>query len=310
MSAVQKLKILFLAANPINTTQLRLDEELRDIKNALQLAEYRDRFEVQSVWATRIEDMRRMMLRYEPQVVHFAGHGEGGSIYLEDKSGNARAIAGDALGEFFAIFPSVQCVVLNACYSDELGDSITKAVPYVVGMQAAVQDTAAISFAVAFYDGLGAGSTYDRAFRIAVNTLKLEGSLDAVTPLLVKKDEAAGDGNSAQPGTAAPLAPPPAAPAPGAGLSITRLTGAQFKQFHEALLSAFDKPALSQMLQFEMGVNINAVAGGDNMSAIAFNLVDWAQRTGRLGELIAAADRSCAGNPEVKAFVASLQQIR
>ena len=31
----------------------------------------------------------------------------------------------------------------------------------------------------------------------------------------------------------------------------------------------------------------NAVAGGSNLSAIAFNLIDWAQRTGRLGELIA-----------------------
>ena len=52
-------------------------------------------------------------------------------------------------------------------------------------------------------------------------------------------------------------------------------------------------------------VNIAAVAGGSNLSAIAFNLIDWAQRTGRLGELIAAADRS-SKHPDIKAFVASL----
>ncbi len=32
MPADQKLKILFLAANPINTPQLRLEQELRDVK--------------------------------------------------------------------------------------------------------------------------------------------------------------------------------------------------------------------------------------------------------------------------------------
>ena len=53
MSAAQTLKILFLAANPVNTTQLRLDEELRDIKAALQMATYRDRFQLEAVSATR-----------------------------------------------------------------------------------------------------------------------------------------------------------------------------------------------------------------------------------------------------------------
>ncbi len=89
-------------------------------------------------------------------------------------------------------------------------------------------------------------------------------------------------------------------------LSITRLSGPQFKQFHEALLAAFDQESLTQMVRLEMGVNISSVAGGSNFSAVAFNLIDWAQRTGRLGELIAAAARSNGDNPEIKAFVASL----
>ena len=59
------------------------------------------------------------------------------------------------------------------------------------------------------------------------------------------------------------------------------------------------------MLRQEMDVNINSVAGGSNLSAVAFNLIDWAQRTGRLGELIAAADRF-SNQAEIKAFVASL----
>ena len=42
-----------------------------------------------------------------------------------------------------------------------------------------MEDRAAISFAVAFYDVLGAGGTYERAFRLAVNALDLEGTLQA-----------------------------------------------------------------------------------------------------------------------------------
>ena len=36
------ITILFLAANPKNTTKLRLDEEIREIDQALRLSEYRD----------------------------------------------------------------------------------------------------------------------------------------------------------------------------------------------------------------------------------------------------------------------------
>ena len=60
------------------------------------------------------------------------------------------------------------------------------------------------------------------------------------------------------------------------------------------------------MVKMEMGVNINSVAGGSNLSAVVFNLIDWAQRTGRLGELVTAAAGFNDENPELKAFVASL----
>ena len=329
MPADQKLKILFLAANPINTTQLRLEQELRDVKLALRQSRYRDQFDLQAVSAARINDMRQAMLDIEPQILHFSGHGEGGAIYLEDNAGNARPIGAAAFANFLTNFPSVQCVVLNACYSEELGAAINASVPFVVGMETAVEDEAAISFAVAFYDVLGSGGNYDRAFRLAANALELEDKLAAANPVLVKSPTAGSvpppiaipvaGATPAQPqkasGTAvtstmaqpaAPVSSPPPAAPPITPLSITRLSGPQFKQFHEALLAAFDQESLTLMVRLEMGVNINSVAGGSNFSAVAFNLIDWAQRTGRLGELITAAARSNGDNPEIKAFVALL----
>jgi hypothetical protein len=39
-------KILILSANPKNTANLRLDEEVREIKNTLQLSPNRDEFPI------------------------------------------------------------------------------------------------------------------------------------------------------------------------------------------------------------------------------------------------------------------------
>lgn len=330
MPADQKLKILFLAANPINTPQLRLDQELRDVQTALRQSRYRDQLELQAVWATRITEMRRAMLEVEPQILHFSGHGEGGAIFLEDNAGNAHPIAADAFAKFLKNFTSVKCVLLNACYSEELAAALNTCVPFVVGMETAVEDDAAITFAVAFYDGLGSGRSYESSYDIAASTLELEDKLAAVNPVLTKGPSAvsvpppitapiAAPIQPAEPAPAQPVAnqpvanqpsasapnSPPAGP-PSVPTSITRLSGPQFKQFHEALLAAFDQEALTQMVRLEMGVNISSVAGGSNFSAVAFNLIDWAQRTGRLGELITAAARSNGANPEIKAFVASL----
>jgi hypothetical protein len=38
----EKIRILFLAANPKDTTQLRLDEEIREIQAKIRAAEFRD----------------------------------------------------------------------------------------------------------------------------------------------------------------------------------------------------------------------------------------------------------------------------
>jgi len=69
------IKILFLAANPKDTSQLRLDEEMRGIDQALRQAEYRDKFEIKQHWAVRVVDLQGYFLRHKADVVHFSGHG-------------------------------------------------------------------------------------------------------------------------------------------------------------------------------------------------------------------------------------------
>ncbi|MEI2610628.1 MAG: CHAT domain-containing protein [Candidatus Promineifilaceae bacterium] len=180
-----KTTILFLTANPLDTDQLRLSAEVHDIKAALRQAEYGRRFDVQEEWAVRISDLRRALLRYadQPLILHFSGHGNAGAIYLENKIGRTQPVAAQALARFLAHFPNIQCIVLNACYSNEVGDALVTVAPCVVGMATDVTDVAAIQFAEAFYDAIGAGKSFAHTFRLAETSAEMEGILDFVRPV-------------------------------------------------------------------------------------------------------------------------------
>ncbi len=177
--------ILFLAANPIGTQPLRLDEEFREIDEGLRRAKKRDAFEMHQKWAVRPEDLRRAMLDCEPHIVHFSGHGAGqDGLFLENEQGLAQQVTAEALSDLFALFPQVECVLLNACYSEVQADAISVVVRYVIGMAHGIGDRAAIVFATAFYDALGAGKPVDFAYKFGCNALHLSGIPEHFTPVL------------------------------------------------------------------------------------------------------------------------------
>lgn len=187
-------KILILAANPKDTSRLRLDQELRDIEEGLRRAQHRDEFAFAQRLAVRPRDIQRAMLEETPQIVHFSGHGEGAEgLVFEDETGQAKLVSGAALANLFALFADpaepnpVHCVVLNGCYSAVQAEEIAEHVPYVVGMTKAVGDTAAIEFAVGFYDALGAGRTVEFAFKLGCAAIDLAGKPESATPVLINK---------------------------------------------------------------------------------------------------------------------------
>jgi hypothetical protein len=83
------------------------------------------------------------------------------------------------------------------------------------------------------------------------------------------------------------------------------LTGKQRRQLETALLSAFpSRDALTRMVAYQLDQNLAAIAGGDTLAAVVFNLVGWAHATGQIEQLIAAAQAENPGNPELRAFAA------
>ena len=185
---MSKKTVLVLGANPINTTHLRLGSEARDIENSLRRANRRDEFAVRTVLATRIQDIRREVLDLSPSIVHFCGHGVGHSgLVLENEEGEPHYVPAQALAEFFRLFAElIDCVVLNACYSELQAQAIASHIKYVVGMSNQISDDAARQFAVAFYDGIGAGRRVSFAFALARSAIRLAGLPQDHIPVLYR----------------------------------------------------------------------------------------------------------------------------
>jgi hypothetical protein len=184
-------RILILAANPRGTTRLRLDQQLREVDAGLQRARHRNQFVLQQRWAVRPRDIQRAMLDFEPQIVHFSGHGaEDEGLVFEDDTGREKLVDGEALAGLFELFAEqVECVVLNACYSAVQADAITRHINYVIGMNQAIGDEAAIEFTVGFYDALGAGRSVEFAYRLGCAAVRLDlaGTSEYLTPILKTK---------------------------------------------------------------------------------------------------------------------------
>lgn len=181
----RKIKILFLAANPTDTARLCIDEEARAIDQALRLAEYRN-FDIASHWAVRIEDLQQLLLRHQPDIVHFSGHGEVGEIKLHDANGNSVPVRTNALRNLFQLLKdNIRCVVLNACASESQAAAIAEVIDAVIGMSDAISDDASCQFSAAFYGALGYGRSVAEAFQLGCNRIDLDNLDEAQVPILL-----------------------------------------------------------------------------------------------------------------------------
>jgi hypothetical protein len=163
---------LVLAANPPETARLRLDQEIRSIDEAIRRGRYRDRFELVAQLAVRKEDLQGHLLRYQPEILHFAGHGEAGALILEDSQGRARPLDVEDLRALIELLGQrIRCVVLNACLTQAQAEILAQHVPAVIGMSRAIDDPLAIEFAIGFYEALAYGESVKTAFELGSQRL-------------------------------------------------------------------------------------------------------------------------------------------
>lgn len=176
-SEMGSLRILFLAANPITTSHLDLEEELRGLQLEFRGTKRRDSIRLVARHGVRPDDLVRYVREEKPNVIHFSGHGSPNGIILRNDAGGDHTVEGHLLTRFLQ-GRGVQLVVLNACYSKSQADSIRRVVKTVVGTTDAVEDEAARRFTTAFYRSVGNGLSVREAFRDGTDAVALHGLSD------------------------------------------------------------------------------------------------------------------------------------
>jgi CHAT domain-containing protein len=171
----QKIRILFLSANPWATGRILVNEEASEIFERIQEGPYRDKFELHNHGAVKPIDLQRLLLKYEPQIVHFSGHGsKHHRIILSGTHGRSKTIDPQGLANVLACYSShVRLVLLNACFTNAQAQSISEVVNYSIGTGKAIGDKAGVAFAGAFYRALGFGRSVREAFESARAELAL-----------------------------------------------------------------------------------------------------------------------------------------
>lgn len=97
-----------------------------------------------------------------------------------------KPVGKEALAELLGILRDrLRIIVLNACFSYRQAEAISEHVDCAIGMSQAIGDEAAIEFAAVFYQAIGHGRSVDVAFRLARNSLQLEGIPEERTPQLL-----------------------------------------------------------------------------------------------------------------------------
>lgn len=181
------IKILFLAANPRDMDPLQLNQESRAIDLALRGSAFRDRFELEDHWAVQVSDLQDLLLRHEPHILHFSGHGtEENEIVLMTDGNGIHPISAANLADLLAHFtPTLRCVVLNACYSEPQAREIAEAVDCVVGISGLLSDQDAITFSAAFYRSLGYGKDIQTALAMAQTDVSMHDNSHQFAPALI-----------------------------------------------------------------------------------------------------------------------------
>jgi hypothetical protein len=168
-------KILVVTANS-KTTPLQLSAELRGIRDSLGEA---SNFRITHEAEIRAQDLIRRLLDEQPDILHFAGHGVGGSeqalSVLADNGQTAVLTKLDLAAIMESIPVKPRLIVLNACFSAELADELVQWTEAVIGADGAIGDDPARSFAVSLYRALGKSCSVHAAFTLAKTELKVSG---------------------------------------------------------------------------------------------------------------------------------------
>lgn len=173
----EPLRVLYLTANPQAVERtitnpdgsvvqegvwLRVDREVRAVKEQIRGSKYRDQIIVEHLSAVTLLDIFNGLNDHRPHVVHFSGHADALGVLLEDEHGSEWG-AGLDFPQLARVLGATDSppdlLVVNACESLEGAEDLLQTVPVVIGMSDSIHDVPAIAFAAHFYAGIASGQS-------------------------------------------------------------------------------------------------------------------------------------------------------
>ena len=146
---------------------MRFDQEIATIQAPMR-SNGRD-FDHATALAIRADRFLEQLLRYQPLIVHFIGHGtEEGCLLFEGESGQAQHVEADSLSQQFSFVQErTRLSFFNACYTTKVVEATRQHIDCVIGMGASTTEQASLAFAERFYAILMLGVSIQRAFDAA-----------------------------------------------------------------------------------------------------------------------------------------------
>lgn len=186
----EEITVLFMASNPLDAPQLRLDEEARTIQEMIRKSEHRNSVSFQTRWAIRALDVIQAINEENPTIIHFSGHGsDQDEVVFQDNQGNAKLVSKEAIVQtMMSTSDEIKLVFFNTCFSYGQAQEVVQHVDAAIGMTTTIGDEAARVFAAQFYSAIGFGLSVKQAFEQGKAALMLEGIPEENTPQLYVKD--------------------------------------------------------------------------------------------------------------------------
>ena len=197
-------KILMLSANPDNPELDRRNEEIREIENALDRAttarskqgKYDAIFESPPLGKLHIRatDISQEISTIQPSIICISGNEDGiEKLILESVSTKNKPLNPEKLiADFFHLYSgSIDCIVLNGCYSEEQAREIARHVKCVIGISRDLKHKKIIEFLNEFYYQLNLDNTItiQTSYRISRNRLERIDPEDIqLLPTLLEKE--------------------------------------------------------------------------------------------------------------------------
>lgn len=168
----KKLSVLYLTASPDQRAPLRVDLEMKAVREEVRGSAYRDNIDLQFRSAADVDTILDGLNDHHPQIVHFSGHGDA----LGVSGDNNKIVDSDSVDISYELLAAAlaatdtrpRVVVLNSCESSGAIKALLRVVPVVISMRESISDIAAIGFAKRFYAGLAGGQSVKSAFEQGV----------------------------------------------------------------------------------------------------------------------------------------------